>query len=984
MRAAARPTRWLPNETVIAVEPPPSAAAAGWRRRIRAFAGRSLSHLALRNEQEQRGGRLALRGQLVSPGVVFGFEVDFDRVSRTSLRIAAGYGLSASGEDVSLRSELELAPADLLVWGTRNAEDPKSADLTLGELPLRARVLALVLQPVEILAREGGDPEDACENDPAADAFADHQRVDATMPIWVELPESFEAIARSVTDATMRNRLVHAIFKHEIDAPKRDLGVRSGEELVFPWESVGVPIALVGLDDRGLVRFVDRHALTRAGGKARRRSAVLLQEGMRGLWTGAPALWQARIDQLSEHLLDLVVMNRLEPGMVYKAFAFAPPAGILPLDLVRALPEPTRSQRFFPEHAVIEWMPIPVEQLDATIAASASLARFDFSRRFLVRLLVPVPQSLFEPRLLLTESPSQPLLDAKARIELVLAQKRYVRDRTFEQRQQLEKLLDGSTTLLPIEPEASAVETAPLPPEATPSIPPSTSIEAEIEAFQGEVDRLAGGNARERVMASLRDAGLRGARKALASLTDKTDDTIDFGFLRMQAEIYRVRQIMVGNQAATHLAASPALASIVQGSTAFAGTRELEAVFAKAPRTRTPPPPRSPREDPNTPPAGPAAEGPASPLREARPRAAPGARAEAIVADRARAAALPMISMAPPITAFAAPTDKTGLRMAASLARKKIRLDDELPFPIDETIKDEITSRPAFETPGIERTVSIAERLPESASTEARASAKASKYGTLDAMRQLADIGLHDVVVSVPEVLEGKPTGKVERRPLNEVLDKLGDLSKHETAVGDASDDVEGATLSDEARHLSVGVRLVDDTIALLRQIEVKAANLRHLITLTDARITRLETERGLLATRLVSSEKGLLEARHDYAVALALVAEDAARVAATNERRKQVLRDHARFVAFVRPRSEDLADDTPRAISSPPRRCPSPRASARRSASFPRRSARPWTWCAARRSAGCLPTTGSSTRSTTRRRSRTWCDRPSPTRPSP
>ena len=63
MRSAINPARWLRSERIVALQPAPKdASEAGWRRRVRAFPGRSLSHLALTAEQEQRAGRLALRG----------------------------------------------------------------------------------------------------------------------------------------------------------------------------------------------------------------------------------------------------------------------------------------------------------------------------------------------------------------------------------------------------------------------------------------------------------------------------------------------------------------------------------------------------------------------------------------------------------------------------------------------------------------------------------------------------------------------------------------------------------------------------------------------------------------------------------------------------------------------------------------------------------------------------------------------------------
>lgn len=901
MRAATNPARWIEGEKLIAIQPAPERAGdAGFRRRILPFPGRSLSHLALHAEQDQRAGRLALRGQMVSPGVVSGLEVDFDRLRRDAIVIAPGFGVAATGEDVSLRRPIQIAPGDLLV--RRNPDDPQSLDSPLRELPQRARVLALVLQPVEIVSREDGDPENPCENDPAADAFADHQRIDGALPVWVPLPESLESIFRNAPDATMRNTLAHAIFQQEIDVPKRDAAVRAGTDLPFSWQYAGVPLALVGFDDRGLVRFVDRHAVVRAGGKARPRTPLLLQENLRSLYTGAPALWQARIDQLGEHLLDLVVANRVEPGAVYRAFAFAPPAGILPLDLVSSLPDPDRSQRFFPDQATIEWAPIPVEHLDSAITAAASLARFDFSLRFVVRLLVPVPQSVYEPRLLLTEAPNQALLDEKDRLGVVLAQRRFVRDRSIDQRAELEAALGGDDSVTPSPSNAGAdeAETQPFEEGDTPQIPAILAVAPEIEALRQAAARLCGPAAVETfAQASLDAHGLRGARREIALLADKSDDAVDFGFLRVQADLYRHRQLVLGTQKASQLITSPALAAVVQTSTAFATAKDLETVFAKTARVR-------------------AVDAPKAPKAVAAVRAPKAASAEPALRSVVASPALRAIKEGSSVLA----KEKAEEPFAGLLAKKAAPAPKKAAaYGIDSDVKEEIGSRLPFESPGIDRTVTIAERLPEAPATQARASSKASKYGTLESLAKVSALGFDDVNVTLPELDEsGKPTGKSRPQKLQDAIGKLGDLSQHEAEIDRIPEGNEGdPSFSDEALHLSSGIRMLDDTIGVLRQIEIKVRNLRQILSLVDAAIAKIAGELDTVVSRVATAERSLAEARHDFAVALALVQEDADNVAATNARRHQVIQDHARFVAFVRPRTQDLTDDVPgRDLESP------------------------------------------------------------------
>ena len=57
---------------------------------------------------------------------------------------------------------------------------------------------------------------------------------------------------------------------------------------------------------------------------------------------------------------------------------------------------------------------------------------------------------------------------------------------------------------------------------------------------------------------------------------NEANDKVDFGFLRLHTDIYRVRQFVLGNVEASRLATSPVLASIAKGDTAVATRAEIE------------------------------------------------------------------------------------------------------------------------------------------------------------------------------------------------------------------------------------------------------------------------------------------------------------------------------------------------------------------------------------------------------------------------
>lgn len=902
MRPAVSPVRWLRSEQLIALDPDPQhLSPAEWRRRLLAFPGRSLSHTLLAAEQDQRAGRLARRGQMRTAGVLDGFEVTVDHATRSTLRIAAGYGLSASGEDVSLARPIEVAVSDLLVCDVRGDGVVGATEQTFGELRgqgIVERTLVLVMAPVELSLVEGDDLGDACEGDPSRDPFVDQQRVDGALPVWVRLPP---AALNSVTldDVQRRNRLAHWIFERELTAPLAVAPASDKAAPTFPWEDVGVALALVDFDGDGNVRFVDRHAVARRGGKARPRSALLLQRPSdpalaagypRRPYAGAPTLWQARIDQHSEHVLDLVVANRTAPGAVYSGFAFAPPAGILPLDVFSNLSEPTRSQRFFPSTATVEWQPIPQEQLDAALAASASLARIDFSKPFVVRMLLPVPATVFDPKLLVEDLPSAALLEKRRLIVEVRREARTRRDQLAAQRLKLMQDLDTQSATTPVDP-VSAVSEGATAPTAQKSI-------EDVDIFLAQVSGLGGQKLRDEVDAARVRGGFREVRRTLAQLADKADDAVDFGFLRVQSDIYRVRQVVLGNEKAMQLAASPALAAIVQGSTAFAGARELSDFFASV-QTRQP--------APSAPTATEVTDAPVAP-RTVRRNPAPVAGGRAF-STTARA---PLISK-PTTVAVGGIGSAPTIKQTTAPFASRVVATGRPPVAIDGDLRDEVSSLHEFETPAVDRTVSIAERLEDAPSTQSLAGARATKYSTLNALAALPGaLDLDALSIPVP----GKKTVATVRT-LGNVKGNLANLSAKESVV-DSALGLKSA-ISDEARAVSGATRMLDETVNVLRQVAARVANLRRLITLADALIATLQKALDDVATQLATAEKALAEARHDLSVADALVAEDAREVADTNARRRNVIASHVRFVAFVRPRTIEAIDSAPsRDLESP------------------------------------------------------------------
>ncbi|MEJ8850978.1 hypothetical protein [Variovorax rhizosphaerae] len=437
----------LPGERVIALQPGnASDAATDWLRRPHLFAGRTLSAATLAARQAWAAGRIAQRGQAFTAGVVNGLEVNhrLEAVppaegggNQLRLFIEPGQALAASGEDITLTRPISLRLADLPVLAppawfsapspTPPAPPPDPNDPTppatlptldarsIGTLPLSqllvtagarmSRVGILVAQPVvvDVSSIDPNDPCDFCTCGGAADdgaAYEDVRIGDGLRLLWYPWPEEWRPLPTSVL--RFRNALAHAIFEAEA-------ALAPGE--VLPWADAGVALALFALDTAATAAtattvmplFSDRASVVRQGGRAReaRLQPGATIDGRTPLLANSrlPALWQARIEQFAEQIAELGDPAP-PPQQLADPFLTLPPCGLLPTN---ALNFATWRSDFFPPLTTLDAVPVPIEQLDAAFRDAAALAPVDLSAPNRVRLLVPVPQASWEPRLLKTD-----------------------------------------------------------------------------------------------------------------------------------------------------------------------------------------------------------------------------------------------------------------------------------------------------------------------------------------------------------------------------------------------------------------------------------------------------------------------------------------------------------------------------------------------------------------------------------------------------
>ena len=417
-------TTALPGEQILQLSPSDANEAATiWLRRPNLFPGRALTAPTLDARSHWAAGHIVLRGQTFTPGVVNGLEVGYavtppsEAGARAQVRvhISAGRGLATSGEDVWLARAIELdfyglpvvAPSTVFGGGGGGSDESEAGALraraigpSLGELlTTNAAALplagVLVLQPAAVDVSDI-DPLDPCDRCGCAEgnvSYEDWRLADAVRLLWYVWPDEWRALPAA--GPRFRNALAYTIF----DAER---GLDGSQTL--PWEEFGVPIALIGVDAQYVPSFSDGPAVARVGGRARvSRLQLGTQAGGELTLASRPrlsALWQAQIEQLAGQVADLGDPTPAA-NVLAQSFGRLPPCGLLPTNVFDLT---SHSSGFFPGGFDLDAVPVPLEQLDLAVREAAPLAPLDFSLGERVRVLVPVSQASWEPRLLLTET----------------------------------------------------------------------------------------------------------------------------------------------------------------------------------------------------------------------------------------------------------------------------------------------------------------------------------------------------------------------------------------------------------------------------------------------------------------------------------------------------------------------------------------------------------------------------------------------------
>ncbi len=911
--------RPLRGEQVIAVDPQvQQQAATTWQKRLRMFTGRALSDVALSAEQDYRSGHLSHSGRLLTSGVVTGLEISLDMTNATApvLVLGAGQGIALSGEDVNVPSVARIPLAGVSVFdpqaqntqpageGAQTAVSKNFVQFTAAATATTPRAGIFVLQPIVI--QFAGNPAGAAndviditqqlltspDRDPDEYAFEDWQIMDGCRLVFYPWPA--DRIPLPAAGALFRNRVANSIFAMEAAFGR-------GEH--FPWEEAGVPLGVAAFDNAWKPLFIDVSSVVRRGGLPRR----VLDAPFEETWpAGNPEMAEAQIQQFLEQ--NATIPTATPPTALSANFQFLPPLGILPISSIDLTNFPTFKNRVFPANYSVNAEPIFADELEDFLAQSSELAPYDLTVADSVQILVPVAEADFDPALLKHEEINPEFtremdtatanrvaalqhrndLGAKANVMLKLLAQAAVNvnaDLAADEQNDLKSALPyqapateafgtavvggalASTDIADLKTAAAAVLSNPQNPQSR--LVPDTDLQViDTNGLQAFIDLL-----HQRIK--------------------QANDIIDLGFLRAQTDIYRFRQMVLDNTAATRLATSPVLNQIAQGDTAMATVDQIDKFFQSASGQKVSPPTKSPTYQ------NPAA----APLQLRIPPNMGGMGGIRPLA----ATTIPAALRSATLNRTLQPTPALINLGNTGIFNTSILNKISFPAPAPAATKPPAATTPTASTVQEQqplvggqlnfRTISVAERLKQSPGQEAAFFTGQNRSDVTQAV--LSALPSH--------MIDDLPVDTIDPADGTKKTVTLGDLRKGTTPIEHLQvPPVKQDT--DEGALFSAGVQLLEQHVAMLRQLEGRVAQYNRIIAFTEQTLSTIHSHLNDIDVTLKTVEDALHNARHAYTFTKALLQDETTRVNNMNARRTSVLQHNVPFVVWRRPRELDAS----------------------------------------------------------------------------
>jgi hypothetical protein len=431
-------------------------------------------------------------------------------------------------------------------------------------------------------------------------------------------------------------------------------------------------------------------------------------------------------------------------------------------------------------------------------------------------------------------------------------------------------------------------------------------------------------------LANLTTNGLQSLITSLNARISQANDLLDTAFLTAQTDIYRYRQNVLGSTAASTLATSPILANIATGQTATATATNLQDFIATL-QPAAPPAPSGP-----TPGPGPTTPVPKPPGRVFNPIATP-IRLPGLGSNRpltfrpaavqvaASSATARSIAVNERIAVAFGPTERfTGGDLSiARTARPNGPTQILIPGQNTTARPTDITEQLPITGAALNiRTLTIAERLQQSASQEAMFYSIANRLSFLHIL-EILEKDLNLVADDLPILVDGQPPAPAPpttpptpapptatpvethtffewRDPINQstIMGKI----QSPYLVGDSS----------EATLFSVGIRVAEQHTLLMRALEARVQEYADFVSLCTKALKNIQSNVRQAQVYTTQLQNNLLQYRQNVAFTTALMNDESLRVHGVNAQRLQILQSSVQLVAYTRARTLNPIDTAP------------------------------------------------------------------------
>lgn len=345
----------------------------GLRRRPSYFDGRFLTGADLTRDQDYVRQRQDDMARASGVGVVTGLQADaYEMVSGQTIRIAAGVGLTPSGDVVMVSADRAVPLLDLPV--------SRQLDAAMGlrqqpRVPLgrRTGLFILALRPVEFTA----NPIAAYPRSITGQrTVEDGDIIEATAITLIPFPD--QSGSANLNDA--RRAVAKAIFAGDMTGMPQD----------------ALPLAMLAID-HGTLRWLDMAMVRREVGA---------NPGVQVMLGGRPqALAEAHVLQNQAHLrdvlADLLARGQAPTFTAAQQFAVLPPAGQLPAAAIRQ-DSMGFTQTYFPPSMDVDLAFVPDDEIAALVDESLLLPVIDLTAAASdlaatgIVMIVPVARERFQ------------------------------------------------------------------------------------------------------------------------------------------------------------------------------------------------------------------------------------------------------------------------------------------------------------------------------------------------------------------------------------------------------------------------------------------------------------------------------------------------------------------------------------------------------------------------------------------------------------